>query len=509
MAEEFLEEIYREANLIYEARQIVEYTKIDDKYHATIKYNEILPELIELLKNYVIWDKSGGEELARHVMRIKEIGHDLILMGDIIENKIIPLLERSMQRYGKIQTENEEGDYLFESAVSGFLTIKDLQQNIYVHSTVCPMWEAKKIAERIFDPRKKAYSILGCGLGYLAYQLYVVSNGAVAIRIFERDARMVEYARRYGVLDWLPDDRVEVVIDEDTRTFLYSVLEEDTGFCMLATQIAREPADAQPIVRELYARWSTEFKFKRDSEINYWSNLRSGCKPIEDFDNSCLKKDFIIVAAGPSLDDNMEFLKKNQGVKTIIAVGTVFKKLLKNNIIPDMVAILDPLARTYRQIEGIEEQTVPMLLGMTACWKLAAAYKGEKYLIPFKNMETLDNIAEKYKEIWDGGGTVTSLAIEAAIRFRAEKIFLVGVDLAYPGGLSHATDTMDRSRVSVEGLLPVEGQNGATIYTTTVFNSYRHEIEDMIAETPQILYYNMSAIGAKIAGAGYAKDSEE
>lgn len=507
MAEFFLEEIYKDAKMIYEARRIVEYTKVYDKHHAAMKYNEILPRLIEICQRYTAWDKNGGEELANHIVHIKKISNDLILMGDIIENKMIPLLEKSMQYYGTIQTENEEGDFLFETAASGFLTLKDLHQNLYVHSTVCPMWEARKIAEYIFDPRKKTYSILGCGLGYLAYQLYVISDGAAAIRIFESDARVIEYARSYGVLDWIPADGVEVIVDTDPLAFLNSALEADTGFYILATEIARVPVDDQPILRELFAQWSTRYKFKRNEEINYWSNFRNGCKLITEFDSSQLEKNFIVVAAGPSLDDNIEFLRENQGKKTIIAVGTVFKKLLNNNITPDMVVILDAQERTYKQIEGIEGQKVPMLLGMTAYWKFAAVYKGEKYLIPLKGMENLDNITEQYNDVWEGGGTVTSLAIEAAIRFKAEKIFLVGVDLAYPGGMSHATETMDRSRESLEGLLPVEGQNGTTVYTTVVFNSYRHEIEAMITETPWILYYNMSAIGAKIAGTQYVADA--
>ncbi|MBD5497000.1 MAG: DUF115 domain-containing protein [Lachnospiraceae bacterium] len=509
MAEAFLKEIYKDAKLIYDARQIVEYAKVHDEHHAAMKFNEIQPRLIEICQRYAAWDKKGGEELASHIVHIKEIRNDLILIGDIIENKVIPLLEKSMRYYGAVQTENEEGDFLFETAVSGFLTLKDLRQNVYVHSTVCPMWEAKKIAEYIFDPRKKAYSILGCGLGYLAYQLYVISDGAAAIRIFERDARVIEYAGSYGVLDWIPADKVEVIIDTDPLAFLNSALEADTGFYILAAEIERESMDIKPLLWELYAQWSTGYKFKRNEEINYWSNLRSGCRLITEFDSSSLEKDFIVVAAGPSLDDNMEFLRENQGKKTIIAVGTVFKKLLNHNIIPDMVAILDAQERTYEQIEGFEEQKIPMLLGMTAYWKFAAAYKGEKYLIPLRGMESLDNITEKYDDVWAGGGTVTSLAIEAAIRFKAEKVFLVGVDLAYPGGMSHAAETMDRGGKSQEGLLPVEGQNGTTVYTTVVFNSYRREIEAKIAETPWILYYNMSAVGAKIAGTQYAAGNVE
>ena len=463
-------------------------------------YMEYLPELIRICQRYAQSDGAGGEEFLRCLQEIHNISHDLILMGNIIEYKLLPLLEKSMQCYGRIRTENEEGDFLFETTRSGFLTIKDLQNDIYIHSTIDPMWEARKAAEYIFDPRKKAYSIRGCGLGYLVYQMYAVSNGAISIRVFEKDARMVEYARRYGVLDWVPDDCIDVIVDADPLPFLESALEEDRGFHMLVPELASESDEVRPLLTELYTRYSTNMKFKRYQGINYWSNLRRGCRRISEFDISNCKKDMIVVAAGPSLDDNLEFLRENLGKKTIIAVGTVFKKLLDLEIPPDMVVISDPVKRTYRQIEGAEEQQVPMLLAMTAYWKFAAAYQGEKYLIPLKSVEELDNITEKYEDAWDIGGTVTYMALETAVRFKAEKIFLVGVDLAYPGGVTHAMGTMDRSQMSMDDLVPVEGCRGTTVYADTAFISYRHDIEALIKHNPGISYYNMSNVGAKIAG---------
>lgn len=500
MAEDFLEEIYRDAKLISEMRQIAYYAQVHDEYHVKMAYTEYFPELIRVCQRYAQSDSTGGEGFMNCLQEIHNEGHDLILIGNIIEHKLLPFLEKSMQYFGMIQTENEEGDYLFQTTCSGFLTIKDLRNNIYIHSTVDPMWEARKVAEYIFDPRKKAYSIRGCGLGYLIYQMYVVSNGAISIRVFEKDARMVEYARRYGVLDWVPDDCIEVIVDADPLPFLDSAEEEDMGFYMLVPELESESDEIRPLLRELYARCSTNMRFKRYQGINYWSNLRSGCKRISEFDISNVKKDMIVVAAGPSLDGNLDFLRENQGKKTIIAVGTVFKKLLELDILPDMVVISDPLKRTYRQIEGVEDQKVPLLLAMTAYWKFAAAYQGEKYLIPLKAVEELDNITEKYEDAWDIGGTVTYLALEAAVRFKAENIFLVGVDLAYPGGVTHASGTMDRAQISTDGLIPIEGCGGTTVYSNTVFISFRRDIEGLIANNPEISYYNMSNVGAKIAG---------
>lgn len=500
MAEDFLEEVYRDAKLISDMREIVCYAQIYDDYNAREEYTEHLPELIRVCQNYAQSDGSNGEELMSCLQEIYNVRGDLILMGDIMERKLLPLLEKGMEHYGEIQTENEEGDFLFQTTQSGFLTIKDLRNNIFIHSTVDPMREARKVAEYIFDPRKKAYSIKGCGLGYLVYQMYVISNGAVFLRVFEKDARMVEYARRYGVLDWVPEDCMEIIVDADPLPFLESASEEDMGFYMLVPELAGEPDEIRLLLMELFERYSTNMKFKRDQGINYWSNLRRGCRMISEFDVSNVKKDAIIVAAGPSLDDSLEFLRKNKGKKTIIAVGTVFKKLLELGISPDMVVISDPLKRTYQQIEGVEDQKVPLLLAITAYWKFAAAYQGERYLIPVKSVEELDNITEKYEDAWDIGGTVTYLALEAAVRFKAENIFLVGVDLAYPGGVTHATGTMDRAQIAMDNLVPIEGCGGTTVYSNTVFISFRRDIEGLIGRHPEISYYNMSNIGAKIAG---------
>ena len=85
-------------------------------------------------------------------------------------------------------------------------------------------------------------------------------------------------------------------------------------------------------------------------------------------------------------------------------MGTVFRKLLENKIVPDMAAVLDPQERTYKQIEGLEDKKVPMLLAVTAYWKFAANYKGDKYLVPLAGMHE----EQENEEAWVIGRTVTS-----------------------------------------------------------------------------------------------------
>lgn len=503
MAEDFLEEIYEEANILSDLKEIVELTLYQDDHKAVLKINELVPKLNDLYKKLIEYNVEKAFLLKK---TIEEVGSyfngNLILVGDIIERRIIPLIKEYLYLKGGISVVNEEGDYLFESTDSGFLTLKNLKSNCYYHSTSDPMWEAKKMAKYIFNPKNKEYAIWGCGLGYLAYQLFIISRGSVIINIFEPDARMVEYARDYGVLTWIPQENINVVADEDILQFLYCAEKENTGVHISRQELENVPEDVKQIFNNLYMEYVTGKKFEENFKINFYRNIESNAKLISQLDISNYRKEYVVVAAGPSLDESMDFLRESKEKKTIIAVGTVFKKLIENNIIPDIVVILDPQERTYRQIEGLEKEKVPMLIGICAYWKFANAYEGDKYLIPTTQLpEIIDYCIQNKEDTWSCGGTVTSLAIEAAIRFGAEKIYLIGVDLAFPGGISHASGTMDREQKNTENMRSVEDVNGNMVYTQSNFTHYREWIESRIEETPQIIYYNMSKIGAKIKGA--------
>lgn len=53
-------------------------------------------------------------------------------------------------------------------------------------------------------------------------------------------------------------------------------------------------------------------------------------------------KKVLIVSAGPSVDDHLDWIKKNQKKFIIICVDVILKKLEKNNITPDIVVSIDP-----------------------------------------------------------------------------------------------------------------------------------------------------------------------
>ncbi|MBQ8822683.1 MAG: motility associated factor glycosyltransferase family protein [Lachnospiraceae bacterium] len=503
MAEAFIEEVYEYARVISSLHRVVEYIRVHDDHHAVTKMDELLPEMCELCKACITSGYGKGMRLWDMVQQITMIRGDLIKMGDFIEAELLPLMKEWMQFAVSIYQETGDG-YLLESGSSGFLTMKSMINDRYLHSKNDPMEEARKLVENYYEPKKMKYSVLGCGLGYHIYQLYKVSNGSVSITVYEENPRVVEYARRYGVLDWIPEEKLNIITGNIALPFLQSSDNEETGILFHLPSVKEmEDELERETIMQVYIQQSTAAKIRRNVQINFWRNIQKELPMVSELRGKEHTEEFVVVAAGPSLDDNLEVLREWQGKKNIVAVGTVFKKLLAADIRPDYVVVVDSQERTARQIDGVEKQQIPMVLDMASYWGFAYRYEGPKYLVcvPGRD-ELIAEYAMKNKvETWSGGSTVTSLALEFAIEFGAKKIYFIGVDLAYPDGVSHATGTLDYKVRKLDNMTPVNGVWGTMVYADRVFCVYREQIEERIAQTPDIQYYNLSKVGAHIEGA--------
>ena len=214
-------------------------------------------------------------------------------------------------------------------------------------------------------------------------------------------------------------------------------------------------------------------------------------------------KKVLIVGAGPSLDARMAELENKDDDTIILAVATVLKKLTNRGIIPDYAVVMDSQMRTFKQIEGLKIMDTPLLVDSTACWRFAEEYQGKRYIVYQKGFQEADRCAKEERcQQYETGGSVTTLALEIALRLGADSIYMLGVDLAYPDGISHATGTMDRMDRNTNGMKKVKSVNGDEVYTDLLFDSYRIWIENKIKEYPQVNFYNLSTCGAYIEGCG-------
>lgn len=100
-------------------------------------------------------------------------------------------------------------------------------------------------------------------------------------------------------------------------------------------------------------------------------------------------------------------------------------------------------------------------------------------------------------QTYQTGGSVTTLALDVALRFGADKIILIGVDLAYTDNRSHASGMGYEIKEGKEYRM-VTSTDGRQIKTSRNLDIYRKWIEHRIVEE-NIPILNTGR-GAQIAG---------
>lgn len=209
MAEGFIEEIYGYAHTISRLREVVERFRYAEDYQGTELFRKRIPDMGHLLDACLEDGYEEAELLRDGLYSIKNI-NDMIAVADLLEGSVIPIMERWIQSWVSVD-EQVDARYRIESTSGGFLTIKDMHSNRYLHSNSDPMDEARKLVETQFDYEKESYRVWGCGMGYHVYQLFLISEGTIPITVYEPNPNLIRYALQYGVLSWIPHEKLEII----------------------------------------------------------------------------------------------------------------------------------------------------------------------------------------------------------------------------------------------------------------------------------------------------------
>lgn len=213
----------------------------------------------------------------------------------------------------------------------------------------------------------------------------------------------------------------------------------------------------------------------------------------------------IVVAAGPSLEGNVEELHKAKGRACIIAVDSAIPCLMKHDIIPDFLCTIDAKKpTTYFADERLKG--LPIFLSTNSNYEL------------FEKLEDFDPIyfstispyydqlvRNQGHEIWgsNGGGSVATMSFWLAAQLGFRTIILIGQDLAYTDMNSHAgTGQVTKEELELYSLFFVEGYNGGEVLTRGDFKLYIDWYERTIPELNQEhTIINSTEGGAKLHGA--------
>ncbi len=504
--EDFITDIYKTSFIISDLKKHLDLTAEGCFPDARDLYNATAVKLENLLTEISASDVRTATIIQEIALKIKASYDDESYTAGMIEGKLIPALYIYMKSFNTISV--SEGRYSLRSTDTGYLTVYDESLKLYLHDIFDPMHEAFRIVRSIYRPEIKEFHILGSGLGYIPFQVFDRSEGAVKIYLYEDDETMLRYALDFGVLSLIPDDVITIIREVSVEATVEKFVDNTEGTSNVGIYISpcKKKASGNACGGKL-GRFAANYELKRFSyksrRINLWKNKELSNLKFTDIMQRFPYDEWIVISAGPSLDDSIAYLKKSKGKRGLIAVNTVLKRLISEDIIPDVMAAADSLNELERHIKGIEDFTldIPLIADWLLSWKYTYLYKGGICFVRTNESESITEDIPDMKDVWDIGGTVASLALESVVRLGAKKVYLAGQDLAYPGGQHYAKGMPYEESQTAAHEIMVPSADGAMVPTCEAFIWFRQALEYQIKKYSHVEFINLSQHGAYIEGA--------
>lgn len=515
---------WRNVELIDSAERLVEIIKKKNVYHQNKQIRIVVDNLKKSLEaiseSYDALQKAGLSWDISYVLaimsRLEEAqkAEDWVFLGDLYKVQLLPafyelqnflqglnipfaepewfqenleiLRNKNPQIYQALSEYNETSNgeyykdtvYEVELSQQGYYTLalEEHGRRWSLCSNYAPLDEARAFAARIYRPEKEQYLVFGWGMGYHIRAL-LEKNPDLDILVYEPDLDILYCSFMYtdckSVLE-----HVELVWDKDWKRL--SELMRNRELVIFQPELPHIPI---PSVRQQMTavanRKDSIDAFQNVFYINARENIRSCSDYIDSLKFRFKGKKVVIVAAGPSLDKNVEKLKGRPENVIIVAVGTVYRLLVQKGILPDYIIVSD--CYISHQILGVEAE-VPILMLATSDRKIAKEYKGNTYLICQKGYDMAADYAREHGyQTYDSGGSVATLALDVAIRMEAAAIAFIGLDLAYYDNRAHASGTGKEVYGGYE-FSQTEGIHGERLNTSQAFTNYRTWMEQRITQ---------------------------
>jgi len=395
-----------------------------------------------------------------------------------------------------------------------------------------PIEQAQKWDSNFLYEGAGSLFIFGSGFGYPLFEIFEHKSPHTLVVVFEHDLYLFAAMLYYFDLEPIIKSQKVAFLIGDSNYFakafeqlFFSIFFISCTYPVVAfTYTAQRNFKTQYL--EIYNYVFTQlslmvFYIGNDHQDNLigFCNMISNipeilCEPYI----SCLKDKYkdipsFIIANGPSLDKNIHQLEKINGKGLILSVESAVLPLLKNNIKPDVLAVIERTKNTYLyHFKNKEYPDDIALLSLALVDKrVYPSFSGAKIPI-LREKEVINNWINEYLgdgSAIDAGANVSHLAVELATYMGANPIVLVGQDYAYgPEQNTHSKDSIysqDEGKqfediIKSRPIVYVEGNNGKMIASNQLWIDFKMGLELKINDHKDKLFINATEGGAKIEG---------
>ncbi|RJP24437.1 MAG: DUF115 domain-containing protein [Candidatus Omnitrophota bacterium] len=410
----------------------------------------------------------------------------------------------------------------------------------YLHSRYDPVSEAVRWAQSQPAATGSVVIFVGWGMGYHIIE-WIKRYGRTVAAVVVIEPEPIFFQESLAHVDLRPlanTSRMEIVLGstgqdiyQSLLKFMEPILSGDlaviplpfaaiypaTFFNTLKSEIQKLMAAKKQMLEHMAAQGAR-------CQENMIRNLPAVADSLfpHDIHNLASNQPAIIVAAGPSLDRNIDLLNQANNHTWIIAVDTSLRILRQRGIESHLVVTKDPTEHNRRHFDKLENLVSPALaFDPQVSPDIPPRFTGPKVCMPNRNHTVHHYISGLQLQSVDELPLSTNVAVAAfnlAVVMGCNPIIFVGLDLCFSDtqGPSHASgatlssvtrfssteQTILYQRGSAQDTLAimlVEGIDGKMYPTHTTFYEALRLLESLIQKAP-CECIDASEGGARIAG---------
>jgi hypothetical protein len=312
--------------------------------------------------------------------------------------------------------------------------------------------------------------------------------------------------------DWLADPRVgllDAATERELRlpfacapSFLYLADDEssrlrDLLHLELSTSYLRQNHKSQEAALRVQLRENEAF-VARDGDV-------------ADLFGAGTRDWMVVAAAGPTLIDQLGWMKKQRGRFQLIAADAAVRPLMAAGLVPDHVLTMDSAPALFDLfLDGLDLMSLAntgLVYSPLIHRKLLDAWPGKRFAVSI-NQPSYRDFDQKYpRGKLFSSGSVLHPAVDLAVKMGAKNVVLAGADFSFTKGQSHVAGSHLQLAVKTSVNCWVLNSHGDRVPSIRNYVGYLRDLERYIAWRTGVQFFNASQEGARIAST-HAFDGE-
>lgn len=382
------------------------------------------------------------------------------------------------------------------------------KKGLFIHDHDDPGSESRAFLSLVDEGSTGVVMMFGLGLGYSIRELLEKRKKLQYLVVFELNIDFFTLALHHiDLVDILSDKRLILCLDaqadlstllspanralmlENVHTLkLMSCVQSDQNYEELLSRVFDyvNTFNTEGATKIIHGRSFVENRLKHLTSMHHDHKLEDLAGKFEGIPA-------LIVAAGPSLDKNIDQIADTKGKALIISVDTALPSLLKHNVVPDFVTSIDYKELTYEKISGAAAnpdcRKINLICTSWVTDRVPKIFPAKTVFWAYsKNaLEDWINVILGGKMAIAGAGTVAHLNLISAKVMGCDPVIFVGQDLAFSDSKGHAGNVALSNDKKVKNMLDaeqdiiwVEGIGGQRVPTNRQLYNYKNLFEKMI-----------------------------